>query len=95
MDAWPPSSGEAIHTSTFLGHPVGCAAGLGFLEALQRDDLVARAARLGDLALDHLSAALDRRRDVVEIRGRGLMLGVELRGLGAGRSGRGARWSAG
>src|SRR6185295_8153883 len=25
MEAWPPSSGEAIHTSTFLGHPVGCA----------------------------------------------------------------------
>lgn len=83
MDAWPPFSGEAIHTSTFLGHPVGCAAGLGFLEALERDDLIARAARLGDLALDHLSAALDRRPDVVEIRGRGLMLGVELRGQGA------------
>ena len=29
MDAaWPPSSGEAIHTSTFLGHPVGCAMAL-------------------------------------------------------------------
>ena len=85
MDAWPPSSGEAIHTSTFLGHPVSCAAGLGFLEALQSEDLVARAARLGALALDHLTAALGGDEGVVEIRGRGLMLGVELRGSGAAR----------
>ena len=86
MDAWPPSSGEAIHTSTFLGHPVCCAAGLGFLEAMQSEDLVARAARLGALALDHLTAALGGSEEVVEIRGRGLMLGVELHGRGAARA---------
>lgn len=85
MDAWPPSTGEAIHTSTFLGHPICCAAGLGFLEVLRNDDLVARAARLGLLALDHLSEALDGSRGVVEIRGRGLMLGVELSGRRAAR----------
>lgn len=85
MDAWPPSSGEAIHTSTFLGHPVSCAAGLGFLEALGSEDLVARAARLGALAFDHLSEALGGNEGVVAIRGRGLMLGVELRGESAGR----------
>ena len=28
MEAWPPSGGEAIHTSTFLGHPLACAAGV-------------------------------------------------------------------
>lgn len=86
MDAWPPSSGEAIHTSTFLGHPVSCAAGLGFLAALRSEDLVARAARLGALALDRLEAALGGCGGVVEIRGRGLMLGVELRGQGAKRA---------
>ncbi len=85
MDAWPPSSGEAIHTSTFLGHPVSCAAGLGFLEALRSEDLVARAARLGTVALDHLAAALGGCADVVEIRGRGLMLGVGLSGGAAAR----------
>ena len=85
MDAWPPSSGEAIHTSTFLGHPVCCAAGLGFLKALQCDDLIARAARLGSLALDHLSKALAGREQVVQTRGRGLMLGVESSGHGAAR----------
>ncbi len=36
MDAaWPPSSGEAIHTSTFLGHPVGCAMALAQIQGDQ------------------------------------------------------------
>ena len=79
MDAWPPSSGEAVHTSTFLGHPLGCAAGLGFLAALEAEDLAGRARRLGALALDYLTAKLRGHEEVREVRGRGLMLGVELR----------------
>lgn len=78
MDAWPPSSGEAVHTSTFQGHPLGCAAGLGFLAALEAEDLAGRARRLGALALDYLTAKLAGREEVREVRGRGLMLGVEL-----------------
>ena len=79
MDAWPPSTGEAIHTSTFLGHPLSCAGGLGFLAAVEADDLVARARRLGERALDYLVANLDGCDRVAAVRGRGLMLGVELR----------------
>lgn len=79
MNAWPPSTGEAIHTSTFLGHPLGCAGGLGFLEALDADDLVGRARRLGARALGYLTANLQGCADVADVRGRGLMLGVELR----------------
>lgn len=79
MDAWPSSSGEAVHTSTFQGHPLGCAAGLGFLAALEAEDLTARARRLGALALDYLTAKLAGCEAVREVRGRGLMLGVELR----------------
>ena len=79
MDAWPPSTGEAIHTSTFLGHPLSCAGGLGFLEAVKAEDLVARARRLGERALDYLVAKLDDCDRVAAVRGRGLMLGVELR----------------
>lgn len=79
MDAWPASSGEAVHTSTFQGHPLGCAAGLGFLAALEAEDLAGRARRLGALALDYLTAKLAGRENVREVRGRGLMLGVELR----------------
>ena len=78
MDAWPPSTGEAIHTSTFLGHPLSCAAGLGFLTVLEADDLAGRARRLGDYALGYLEAELDGCDRVAEVRGRGLMLGVEL-----------------
>ncbi len=78
MGAWPPSSGEAVHTSTFQGHPLGCAAGLGFLAALEAEDLAGRARRLGALALDYLTAKLAGREEVREVRGRGLMLGVEL-----------------
>ena len=32
MESWPARRGEAIHTSTFLGHPLGCAAALASLE---------------------------------------------------------------
>ena len=78
MEAWPPSSGEAIHTSTFLGHPLACAAGVGFLEVLEADGLAARAARLGTLAGKWLREALAGCASVKEVRGRGLMLGLEL-----------------
>ena len=78
MDAWPTSTGEAIHTSTFLGHPLSCAGGLGFLAALEADGLTERARRLGDRAVAFLARELGGQEDVVEVRGRGLMMGVEL-----------------
>src|ERR1700722_7038041 len=41
MDAaWPVSSGEAIHTSTFLGHPVGCAMALAQIEEIRKYKIV-------------------------------------------------------
>ncbi len=73
LGRWPKADGEALHTSTFLGHPGACAAGLAALEELHERDLVARAATLGRVALDRLS-----RLDVVDVRGRGLFLGVAL-----------------
>ena len=85
MDAWPPSEGEAIHTGTFLGHPLSCAAGLGFLSALDTDGLADRARRLGADALGYLKASLRGCDDVLEVRGRGLVLGVEMRRKGARR----------
>ena len=45
MDAaWPPSTGEAIHTSTFLGHPVGCAMALAQIKEISRLKLCERSA---------------------------------------------------
>jgi len=79
MDAWPPSPGEAMHTSTFLGNPVACAAALAQLAEIEERGLVARAAGLGALLRARLDTWIGRRHSCVgEVRGRGLMQGVEL-----------------
>ena len=55
MDAaWPASEGEAIHTSTFLGHPVGCAMALAQIKEIKRLKLVERSAKLGKFLADEL-----------------------------------------
>jgi 4-aminobutyrate aminotransferase-like enzyme len=78
MDAWPPSGGEAIHTSTFLGHPLACAAGLSLLHELERGDLVSRSGRMGLEVIQGLQKGLAEVPEVVEVRGRGLFIGVEF-----------------
>jgi len=78
MNAWPASEGEALHTQTFLGHPPGCAAALATLAVLDEEKLVARAAELGARALDRLRERLAGAPGVRDVRGRGLLLGVEL-----------------
>ncbi|MBM4046765.1 MAG: aminotransferase class III-fold pyridoxal phosphate-dependent enzyme, partial [Planctomycetes bacterium] len=71
--------------STFGGNPVTATAGLAFLRVLQRDGLVERAARIGGTLKDMLTG-LAKRFDIIrEVRGLGLMLGVEL-GEKAGRT---------
>ncbi|MHB8177362.1 MAG: aspartate aminotransferase family protein [Vulcanimicrobiaceae bacterium] len=77
MDAWPLSSGEALHTSTYLGNPMGAAAALATIGELERGGLVERAERLGVLLGERL-AALRRLACVREVRGRGLLWGIEL-----------------
>ena len=77
MSAWPPSSGEAIHTSTFLGHPLGCAAALAQIEQIKDGKLLGRAARLGEAASGRLRGLGDRG-GVGEVRGRGLLIGIEI-----------------
>ena len=84
MDGWPPSRGEAIHTSTFLGNPLSCAAGLSFLGELARQGLVERAKVLGKKLLDNLRRVLAPVPEVLEVRGRGLLLGVEFQDPGTG-----------
>jgi acetylornithine aminotransferase len=66
------------HGSTFGGNPLACRAALSVLEILERDQLVARAATLGERLLHGLRARLDALAGVTEVRGRGLMLGIEL-----------------
>lgn len=75
--AWPESTGEAIHTSTFLGHPVGCAMALAQLEELRRHQLPEQSRRKGEWLLAQLSL-LKAREFKLAVRGAGLMVGVEL-----------------
>ncbi len=80
--AWPPSHGEAIHTSTFLGHPVGCAMALAQIGELSRRRLPERAQRLGvPLAqgLARAAARVNPHRFTATPRSIGLMGGIELR----------------
>ena len=84
MDAWPVSEGEAIHTSTFLGHPLACASALAFLDVLADEALIERAARLGWSLRSGLTAGLESVDDVVEVRGQGLLIGIELAEAGSG-----------
>ena len=65
------------HHSTFGGNPLACAAGLAALDRLVRDRLPERAERLGEVGLQSLASLSSDR--VREVRGLGLLLGVELR----------------
>jgi 4-aminobutyrate aminotransferase len=71
--AWPPGA----HASTFGGNPVSCAAALATLKLL-RDRLMANAAEVGAHLRAGLTALADKHRLIGDVRGRGLMVGVEL-----------------
>jgi 4-aminobutyrate aminotransferase/(S)-3-amino-2-methylpropionate transaminase len=74
--------GEALHTSTFLGSPLSCAAALAVLDILIEEDLPARAARLGETLGQRLGAWQARFPQVTDVRGRGLLWGIELASRG-------------
>jgi 4-aminobutyrate aminotransferase-like enzyme len=78
VDAWPPSAGEALHTSTYLGNPLGCAAALAVLDAFERRPILAgvRAAEPGLRARLSAFAAIPA---VREIRGLGMLWAIEFR----------------
>ncbi len=78
--AWPPSPGEALHTSTFLGHPVGCAMALAQVEEIKK--LVPLSARRGEYLLKQLRG-MKAGKYKIEARGLGLMVGVEIDAPGA------------
>ena len=80
MDAWPESEGEAVHTSTFLGHPLACAAALAALDRYGPERVLARAEALGTRLRTRLAARLRGVSGVAEVRGLGLLIGIELAG---------------
>ena len=67
-----------MHGFTYSGHPVGCAVALANIAILERERLAENAARVGRILLDALHASLDAHPLVGEVRGCGLMAGVEL-----------------
>jgi len=79
MDAaWPSSQGEAIHTSTYLGHPVGCAMALAQITEIRRLRLCERSEKLGAQLLKMLSLLNTPPAIRMHARGVGLMAGLEL-----------------
>ena len=66
------------HVTTFGGHPVCCAAGLASLEVILADDLPARAARTGERIRAELRAMGARHGGVRDVRGLGMLIGLEL-----------------
>lgn len=77
MDSWPLSSGEALHTSTYLGNPLGCAAAIATIDEHERLDLANRAERLGEILQSRLQD-LRSHRGVIAVRGRGLLQALQL-----------------
>jgi LysW-gamma-L-lysine/LysW-L-ornithine aminotransferase len=67
------------HSSTFAGSPIACAAGTATLEALTDDKLIENAANMGTHFKEGLSRLKDKHKIIRQVRGIGMMLGVELR----------------
>ena len=76
-------AGGNVMFFTYSGPDAMCAGALAVLEVMEREQLVDRAKVMGDRMQSALSSALDGHSRVSEIRGRGLMIGVELAGLSA------------
>ena len=73
-DLFTPGS----HGSTFGGNPLAAAAALTVIELMDEQKLAARAAELGTIMLARFKAELGGLKEVIEIRGKGLMIGIEL-----------------
>lgn len=72
MARWP----NGAHGSTFGGNPLSCAAAIATIDVLEREGLYERATAIGERAMAHLRAVAAP--SVVEVRGIGAMIGVEL-----------------
>jgi acetylornithine/LysW-gamma-L-lysine aminotransferase len=71
------SKGE--HSSTFGGNPLSCAAGIAALQALTQDGLIQNAEKMGKKLHEGLESLKEKHKIIREVRGKGLMIGVELK----------------
>ncbi len=74
-------AGRNVMFFTYSGHDASCAGALAVLDIIEREGLTERARTTGAHMLQLLTTALDGNDRVVEVRGRGMMLGVELTGV--------------
>lgn len=78
MSAWGTSGGESIHTSTFLGSPLGAAAALETIRVLEDENLIRRSEQLGEKLIGKLRLLSKKHSMIGDVRGKGLMIGVEI-----------------
>jgi 4-aminobutyrate aminotransferase-like enzyme len=73
-----PWSNPSASSSSYGGNPLASAAGLAALEIILKEDLVKSSERVGRIMLTELQAMKERHRAIGEVRGKGLLLGMEL-----------------
>ncbi len=71
------------HASTFGGNPLACAAGMAVFETIEKDNLLANVKKMGDYSLEQLRSLQKTYKIIHEVRGVGLMIGIELNINGA------------
>jgi acetylornithine/LysW-gamma-L-lysine aminotransferase len=67
------------HSSTFGGNPLSCAAGIAAIQSLTKDGLIENAEKMGKIFRDGLEQLKEKHKIIREIRGKGLMIGIELK----------------
>lgn len=74
MSRWSPGA----HGTTFGGNPVSCVAAIATIETIEKEKLLERATLLGDYALQRLKGMQERYPSIGDVRGLGLMIGIEF-----------------
>ncbi len=74
MSAWPPGA----HGTTFGGNPVSCAAACATIDKIEKDGLLEKARKAGGHAMKRLVSMKERHASIGDVRGLGLMIGIEL-----------------
>ena len=74
MSKWPPGA----HGTTFGGNPVACAAAIATLRVIREEKMLENATRVGDYTLERLKTIKESHPCVGDVRGLGLMIGIEF-----------------
>lgn len=78
MFSWGTSTGDSIHTSTFLGNPLGCAVALAVIKQIEEQKLIDRSRQMGEFFRKELYKLKEKYSYIRDVRGAGLMIGLEF-----------------